>query len=298
MTIRYLHNDLIDFAKWDKCIDNALNGNIFGYSWYLSSACTRWDAIIADDYQAVLPLPLVDKWGFKFISQPVLVSQLSVYFQKTLSETELETFIKYIPDEFKRIQYYFGKYSNYHSGNIYRTYEIDLISKYEKISSNYSASLKDMLLESHDRKISVINGLQVLDVLGLINKSGFSILYPLKKNIENKVLRLLMAQVLRNNTGELVGIYNEYHEIIAAFFFASSHQKIHLVFAIYNRYAKKHSLHLTAIDYIMKKYAERNATLCIYDDKTTDYRMFGCSVYENPIVNINRLPWYLNWLKS
>ena len=55
MKLVYLKNKHIDFVKWDKCINNAYNGSIYGYSWFLNIVCPNWDAIVYDNYKAVFP---------------------------------------------------------------------------------------------------------------------------------------------------------------------------------------------------------------------------------------------------
>ena len=36
---------------------SSCNGFSFALSWYLDASCDNWDALIADDYTAVMPLP-------------------------------------------------------------------------------------------------------------------------------------------------------------------------------------------------------------------------------------------------
>ena len=52
--ISCLENKAIDKPKWDALIAEC--GNIYAYSWYLDIVHPGWDALVDDDYQAVMPL--------------------------------------------------------------------------------------------------------------------------------------------------------------------------------------------------------------------------------------------------
>ena len=47
--IQYLSHEQIDKAKWDQCIDNASNGLIYAYSFYLDTMADNWDALVLND---------------------------------------------------------------------------------------------------------------------------------------------------------------------------------------------------------------------------------------------------------
>ena len=56
--IQYLKNKEIDFKKYDACIAAAINSRIYAYSWYLNIVADNWDALVLNDYEAVMPLPI------------------------------------------------------------------------------------------------------------------------------------------------------------------------------------------------------------------------------------------------
>jgi hypothetical protein len=77
-SIVYLKNKEIDKVLWDQCITNASNGLIYAYSYYLDAVCTNWDALVLNDYEAVMPLPWRKKWGIKYVYRPPFIQQLGV----------------------------------------------------------------------------------------------------------------------------------------------------------------------------------------------------------------------------
>lgn len=98
--ICYIKRKDIDVAKWDACIDTAENGLIYAYSYYLDAMCDHWDALVLDDYKAVMPLPWRKKWGIKYIYQPAFVNALGVFFVPNTA-FEMSGFLNSIPHQFQ-----------------------------------------------------------------------------------------------------------------------------------------------------------------------------------------------------
>src|SRR6187402_2816093 len=97
--IQYLVNKQIDKTKWDKCITEASNGLIYPYSFYLDTMAKHWDALVLNDYGAVMPLTWNKKYGFYYLYQPAFTASLGV-FGKNLNKELIDDFIKNIPPKF------------------------------------------------------------------------------------------------------------------------------------------------------------------------------------------------------
>src|SRR6187397_45201 len=98
--IQYLVNKQIDKTKWDKCITEASNGLIYAYSFYLDTLAKHWDALIFNDYEAVMPLTWNKKYGIHYLYQPAFSAQLGV-FGKRLDYPLINSFINTIPGKFR-----------------------------------------------------------------------------------------------------------------------------------------------------------------------------------------------------
>jgi len=96
--IHFITYNNLDYTKWDNCIEDSINGTFYAKSWYLDIVCERWDALVLDDYKAVMPLPRRRKWGINYIYQPFLCQQLGVFH--TEEEYSTDDFICAIPKEF------------------------------------------------------------------------------------------------------------------------------------------------------------------------------------------------------
>ena len=91
--IKHLRHNEVDKKKWDDCIDNAFNGIIYAYSWYLDIVCPTWDALIEDDYEKVMPLTHNNKLGISYLYPPLFTQQLGVFSKISLSSSDVENFI-------------------------------------------------------------------------------------------------------------------------------------------------------------------------------------------------------------
>ena len=79
--IRIIKQEDIDKEKWDECIRKATNSLIYGYSFYLD-AMSKWDGIVVNDYEAVMPLTWKRKYGIKYLYQPPFTQQLGLFTSK------------------------------------------------------------------------------------------------------------------------------------------------------------------------------------------------------------------------
>src|SRR5258705_11018399 len=99
IAIQYLAHKDIDKNKWDRCIDSAGNGLIYAYSFYLDCMAMNWDALVLNDYEAVMPLTWKKKYGIHYLYQPFLTAQLGL-FGNQINPNLFEIFLNAIPDKF------------------------------------------------------------------------------------------------------------------------------------------------------------------------------------------------------
>lgn len=94
MNVEYVPYKNIDKRKWDNCINDAVNSLLYAHSFYLDNMAANWDALILNDYDAVMPLTWKKKWGTRYLYQPAFIQQGGIFFKKKLPEHQLQSFIK------------------------------------------------------------------------------------------------------------------------------------------------------------------------------------------------------------
>ena len=98
--ITYVKHVDIDKAKWDTCIDHASNALIYAYSYYLDLMSKNWDALVMNDYEAVMPLTWNRKFGISYLRQPAFTQQLGVFGNGSFGNSLTEKFVNKAVDLF------------------------------------------------------------------------------------------------------------------------------------------------------------------------------------------------------
>jgi hypothetical protein len=150
--IKYLQNQQIDKIKWDQCIDVSPNGLIYASSIYLDHIVETWDAIVINDYEALMPIPWKKKYGIKYVYQPPFIQQLGLIYKDERFSKMLHLALKRVTNDIK-----FGDYPLNFLNSCSTTrqnYILLLLNDYVQISDSYSNDLKRNLKKAEKHQLS------------------------------------------------------------------------------------------------------------------------------------------------
>jgi Acetyltransferase (GNAT) domain len=140
--IRYVPHHNIDLFRWDDCIDHAENGLIYGKSHYLSHMTAgQWDALVTDDYSAVMPLPWKRKWGIKYLYQPAFTQQLGVFSLMPPNAGLIENFLAHLTRHFRFAEIFLNYDNNQPALKECPNFILPLNHSYEELSAHYKKDL-------------------------------------------------------------------------------------------------------------------------------------------------------------
>lgn len=295
MEIKHLTYDKIDLRKWDSCVKESVNGTVAGLSWYLNIVCDGWNALVEGDYQSVMPLPFVSKFGVKVMEIPALAQQLGIFSKGLLGQDMAENFLKVIPENYKYTNIGLNVHNHFELKDkgvvVQRNSDVlDLIQTYSLISATYSKSLKTRIHESIREKVSVVQGVNNHEFLILLEQiEGTN-----SQKIEQ--LRKLIAVAIKYRIGVLYGAYSAHNNLLAAAFFITGLNRAIIVSMAVTDNGKKHNAHYLLIDHFIKESAEKNLVL---DFNSADLKSgeFGATQASCQQITINKLPWPLNLFK-
>lgn len=301
MEVRFIPHNLINTAMWDSCIENSMNGCIFAYSWYLNYACQEWNALIADDYKYVMPLPLEKKWGANLVRTPDFIEYLGIFGQNPILPEIFALFEKAIPREYGYIGLVLNKLtiirSEKNSNGLHwnRALEIDLISNYSIIQKKYSAQLKEVL--DYNKSFNFVSGIQLIDFLQLYNKNASNATYILS-NDHLRRLRKICLHALRENSADIIGAYDNKNNLWAAMLFVSSHNKAFPIFYVHTKNAENMHFYEFMIDFFIRKHSEKNLNLCVFEKNNNSSAIcsFGGHLSSYPVLQLNRLSFLAKFL--
>ena len=106
MIKRLKYND-IDFAKYEECVENAAQKNIYAQKKILDALCESWELLVAGNYEFVMPVPLKRKLGFNIVLMPLFCQQLGV-FSKLKDPEKEQQFLEYLQKNYRLFSYAFN----------------------------------------------------------------------------------------------------------------------------------------------------------------------------------------------
>ena len=306
--IKYLTNKEIDLAKWDACIKNAPNGLIYAYSFYLSHMAKNWDALVLNDYEAVMPLTWNKKYGLYYLYQPEFAASLGV-FGKIINERLVKNFIDEIPSKFRLIEISLNHQNNFPpviAGYYPRVnYVLDLNKPYEELSRAYRENHKRNISKSVQLGCQVNKDLTVNEVTQLNQQYLKHISNTSEDDFSN--FEKLFNELQKHNNidsklnAKTYGISNPQNKILASAVFFFSHNRAYYILVGNHPDGKTLGASHALIDAFIKDHAGRNLILDFEGSDIRNlaffYSGFGAKEEIYPPIKINRLPWYVRLFK-
>ena len=301
--IQYTSRDKIDPAKWDNCIDRADNGLIYSYSFYLDHMAKQWDALILDDYAAVMPLTGNKKYGIAYLYQPFLTAQLGV-FGKNISAEVLEAFLNDIPSKFKYWDFYLNhknvfalkKFDLYQRSN----YILNLNKSYEDIYKGYRENITRNIKKAEQTGCSAGKDFDEEKVIDLAVQQMKTHTSESRDNV-NK-FRGLYKTLHEKRQAVTYGIFSSKNELLSSCVFFFSHKRAYYILVGNHPNGRTTGASHALIDAFIKDHAGKNILL---DFEGSDFRnlaffysSFGAIEEKFAGIKLNRLPFYLKWLKE
>ncbi len=300
--IQYLSNDKIDRVKWDQCIDNAENELIYAYSFYLDAMAENWDALILDDYKAVMPLTWKKKYGIYYLYQPFLTAQLGL-FGPGINAELLESFLKAVPAKFKYIDIYLNPQNTISlpSFKLFRrnNFVLDIGWSYDHLYNSYSENIRRNIKKAKQAGCVIQKGFDITKVIELALKQMKSHSKESADNVER--FRGLYQLLLSQKKAITYGVSLK-DELLASAVFFFSHNKAYYILVGNHPNGKTIGASHALIDAFIKDHAERKMLL---DFEGSDlpslalfYSSFGAAEEKYAGFKLNRLPFYLKWMKK
>jgi len=258
--IRYIRRKEIDIAKYDACIETAINARIYAYSWYLDIVADNWDALVLDDYKAVMPLPWRSKYFIKYIYPPAWTQQLGIFYKFEICANLTKEFIDSIPKKFKKVTIQFNSENDL---SLFETekrvnYILPLNKPYEEIYKGLKNNRKYSINLGQKNNLFIRNVL-VDDLIILANK------YYTFLNISdinyNKLIKLSKS-IIKNKNGFLLGVYNRENDLLGGSIFLKDAHRICYLFSVVTPEGKQKQVASVLINDVIKMNSNSN---CNFD---------------------------------
>jgi hypothetical protein len=298
--IEYVSHSDISGQQWDQCISRSFNGSIEAYSWFLNLFCEQWDALIEGNYKTVMPLPVKKRLGQNMIYMPPFIRQLGIYSPEHISLKRTTDFLDLLKRKFRVVNIDINKYTPIPEGIFPVSpevfYELDLIRPYLRTVREYSTECKNRIHLASARQYSIISGLAPNDIITFLKREQIRTEQAIMPN-DYKMLRMLIASLVRYKAGELYGVYDRVNMLSCVAIFVWSNTSAILIFAAATPKAIEDNAHMLLYDRFIEKYSETNITLNFeYRDihhSPAMYAGFGTTESHFQRIRINRLPFFI-----
>ena len=262
--LKHLKHTDIDKDRWDKTIEISRNKVIYGKSWFLDTVSPGWEAVIDEDYSCIMPLPVKEKWGYRYIVQPVFTKQLGVFSATNLSQSVIDDFMHYTNRLFKYIRLYLNRDMVLYDYGAYKTemlnnHELSLKNTYEILRKNYKrrTSLNLNRAIKNGVVLKEINDINIFKEFAYKNINYFT---PKKRK---EIIAILLKLILAGKDEidiEIRGAYVNEDLISLGLFFIGS-DRIYNMLNVSNSAGHKTQAMYFLTDQVIKDYAGKNILL-------------------------------------
>jgi len=263
--IRYLTHNQIDTRRWDECIAQSPDGNIYCWSWYLDVVHPDWEALVEDDYTTVMPLAGNKKCGINYLFQPFFTQKFGVFGKNEVSEAKIDEFLIAIPEKFKFAEFRINKLYTEHETYMpnttnHRNIELYLNQDYSVLSANYNSNTKRNLSKAKKEGLSIVENIEPSAIVELFrNNRGKDIKHWGDK--EYARLLKLVAEAKNHDKCLVLGAKNADNQIVAGAFFMMSHNKTVFLFSGSDESNKENHGLTFLLDYVIEKNSGTNTIL-------------------------------------
>lgn len=295
MKISYLRHENIDKIKWDRCIDNAHNSLIYAYSFYLDAMSENWDALVMNDYEAVMPLTWNKKFGICYLRQPVFTQQLGIFGNIPFHKNVTELFVN------KALEIFSFAEINLNYANEYKAKKCNLILPLNKPFAE---------IEKYFRK-DFVNKIKNRDLIYESSDDAESAIQKFKENYDDKIRISSKAyqhwieacKVIKMKEQLLIRKVNSPNgELLSTGLFLKDSRRIYYVMSSTSPVGRKQQSNYFLLYHLIKEFSGQNL---IFDFEGSEipsiklfFSKFGAIEQPYSFVKINNLPFWKRWLKN
>jgi hypothetical protein len=296
MNISLIQHKDIDKAAWDNCISQAVNGNIYAYSWYLDIVCDDWDALISDNYETVFPLTFRKKLGIWYLYQPFFTQQLGIFSIRHITPDIVDKFLNAIPRKFRFAEINLNAFNKPDKSKWKITenlnHELDLIEPYDVIKKGFSQNTSRNIAKAIRNNISISSNIKPEDIVSLFRKNKGKQFGHLKENDYRRFIRLSYECII-NRKAICYGAFTPENTMCAGAIVVFSHRKAVFLFSATNEIAKEKGAMFMLIDHFIQDLSGNHLTLDFEGSNDPNlarfYKSFGSVRIKYPGLRFNRL---------
>jgi hypothetical protein len=302
--INYLPHTSIDRQKWDACITNSHNRLPYSLSWWLDAACPEWDALVQDDYLAVMPLTHGQKFGINYLYQPYFTQQLGIFSPPLITPVSITDFLMAIPLKYKYVQIQLNSENNVqHTDLAFSTrknFILDLTPSAIELASHYHRNCRRNIQKAVHTELSVKSGPAPSAFTHFIKNNLDNQLTGTRKTFYPTLTRLTEAS-LQQSAGEIAGVYTHTGELVSAGWFITQLGRCLFQVCASTEKGKENQAMYMLVNHMITRNAGSGLVFDFAGSNIPGISYFnagfGSKVTHYPVITRNLLPWPVRWMK-
>lgn len=277
----------------------------YAYSWWLDVVSPGWEALVEDNYMAVMPLTRNRKFGFDYLFQPFFTQQLGVFSQEMLSQAKVSSFLDSIPAKYSYIDIQLNTgtcpVNSDFSCTARKNFILDLSPDHIHLSANYHRNCRRNIQKAIQAGLIVKSGLDAADFTTFIKSHLDKQLTGLGKGFY-PALQLITNTTIQLGNGEITGVYNRTGKLLAAGWFVTAAGRCIFEVCASSKEGKESQAMYRLVDHAIR---EKSGSRLIFDFSGSNLpgvayfnASFGALATTYFGIRRNLLPWPLKMIKK
>lgn len=292
--VRYIHREKLDDEKYNQCIEKSSQTLLYAFTWYLDSVVDTWDALVLNDYEAVMPIPNAQKYFINYVYPPLWVLQLGVFSQ--VEDDSRNDFIRCLEEKFNFVELRLNSKNSIDTSlhplskkNQFQ--ELQLTSDYETIKDSYKSDRKKDLKRAANHHLYEKWEDNPESLLELF-KNNVGKRTPDIHQSDYDKLKKLMDVCIHKKVGEVLSVY-ETDKLVASAFFLKHQKTVTILCSSTDFMNRKNGANTFLIDKAISKY-QRDYDLFNFGGSSIEsiakyFSSFGGQSVDYEFLKINNL---------
>ena len=220
--IRFVCHQEIDPSKWDRAVLTAASPTVLATFDVLDALTgdAHWDALIEDDYQAVLPLPHRTKAGISYIYTPFFLPRMGIFAPQPVDANKMLDFFNAIPDKFQQVDLLLNSSND---DALLPTEKVELVSHvtylnrpYDEMEKGFSTNTRRNIKDARKHFLTIEKNEKFLDpIISLFKDNRGKNRSVHYKNKDYQHLTDASNILIKENRLDVLGVFTTEQRLIA-----------------------------------------------------------------------------------
>lgn len=254
MKLQHLKHKLIDFELWDTVVEASTGSLPYAQSWFLNIVSPGWEAIVSENYDYVMPLPVKKKIKLKYLVQPCFTQQLGIFSSFNLNTEITTAFLHKIPYFSYELHLNENNYVKQASPKI--NLSLSLKRDYESIYKNYGKNTQRNIDKASKHKLIFDDAISIHDHFEFVASCK-----DFQPYVSNELIFDIVKEGVVKGKIKIFGMRNTENAIIATACFLVTKCRMVNLFPVLNEEGKAKLAMFGLINSVIVKYCNSEILL-------------------------------------